>query len=421
MSRPSFVLTTSLLLVMAACQESRVSLGQAYVAPAALRLRGELSGKSNSVAEVKHGDHLEIVDVQRRMVKVRTDKGVEGWVDSLQLLSPDQMAALKQRRRQEATLPSEGTATAYEVLNIHIDPDRQSPAFAQIPEGGSVTILGHKVEPKVSVTLRAPILVVAKPQVLTRKQRKEWQSGSLSLRPPKPPPPSPPANWLALSAEKIDVASAKETPGAAKPVVVTPKKAEPPKPVVMEEWTLVRTKHNDLGWVLSRNLLMSIPDEVAQYAEGKQITAFFDLGQVNDEIKGVRHNWLWTTSAHALPYDFDSWRVFLWNARKHRYETSFRKRDLEGYFPVHVEPPDAGSPLRTFQIIDRDDDGKMRRRTYTFDGHLVHLANTEDYNPNNESANAVGSSPGQQNSSKGKQPGWLQRQWSAVTHRFYGN
>ena len=61
------------------------------------------------------------------MVRVLTDKGVEGWVDSLQLLSPQQMDQLKQRRQEEAALPSEGMATAYEVLNIHIDPDRQSP------------------------------------------------------------------------------------------------------------------------------------------------------------------------------------------------------------------------------------------------------------------------------------------------------
>jgi hypothetical protein len=416
MSRSLMVLATSLLLVVSACEESHVSLGQAYVAPATLRLRGELSTKSNSVAEVKHGDHLEILDVQRRMVKVRTDKGVEGWVDSLQLLNPDQMAALKQRRQEEAKLPSEGSATAYEVLNIHVDPERQSPAFAQIPEGGSVTILGHKVEPKVSAALRPPSLIVAKAPSLSRKQRKEQQKRSVSLRPPQPPAPKPPANWLALSAERIDQETPKVTPVVVQ-AKTPPAKAPAAKPVVLEDWTLVRTKHNEIGWVLSRNLLMSVPDEVAQYAEGKQITAFFDLGQVNDAEKGVKHNWLWTTAAHALPYDFDSWRVFLWNTRKHRYETSFRKRDLEGYFPVHVEPPDPGSPLRTFEIIDKDDDGKMRRRTYTFDGHLVHLANTEDYHAGNGPGKPAESAPA---TDKAK-PSWLQRQWAALTHRLSGD
>ena len=35
----------------------------------------------------------------------------------------------------------------------------------------------------------------------------------------------------------------------------------------MEDWSLVRTKDGQIGWVLTRNLDMSIPDEVAQYAK----------------------------------------------------------------------------------------------------------------------------------------------------------
>lgn len=390
-------------------------MGQAYVAPATLRLRGELSNKSNLVAEVKHGERLEIVDVQRRMVKVRTAKGVEGWVDSFQLLSPEQMRALQGRRQQEEKMPSEGSATAYELLNIHIDPDRQSPAFGQIPEGGVVAVLGHRVEPKVNTAPRGPGLVVARPPSSSRKQRKDQQNRKLSLKPPKPPAPKPPVNWLALSAERIDASSEEEALKISQ-AKAPAKKPEPAKPPVLEDWTLVRTKQGEIGWVLSRNLLMSIPDEVAQYAEGKQITSFFELGQVNDEQKGLKHNWLWTTAAHALPYDFDSWRVFLWNTRKHRYETAFRKHGVEGYFPVHVDTPDGGSPLRTFEIIDKDDDGEMHRRTYTFDGHLVHLANTENY----DRSDGLGKTAEPTEEKSKDKRNWFQRQWSAVIQRFSG-
>lgn len=419
MTRPLFLALT-LLLMSIGCTESRVTLGQAYVAPATLHVRSALSSKSTNVAELKHGDHLQILDIQRRMVRVRTDKGVEGWVDSGQLLSPDQMDALKQRRRQETALPSEGSATTYEVLNIHIDPDRQSPAFAQIPEGASVTVLGHKVAPKVNTAPRPPGLVVSKPQVLSRKQRKEQQTRNASFRlPPKPLPPKPPANWVALSAERIDGGNMETTTAAAKLAVPKPV-VLPAKPVVVEDWTLIRTKHNDIGWVLSRNLLMSIPDEVAQYAEGKHITAFFDLGLVSDEVKGAKHNWLWTTASPALPYDFDSWRVFLWNSRRHRYETSYRQRDLEGYFPVHVDPADAGSPLRTFELITRDDDEKTRRRTYTFDGHRVHLGNTENYNLAGSETPTASALDADGLSSKSKS-NWFNRQWSNIKQRLFGN
>lgn len=429
MSRSSKLLTalfiqTVILLVISGCTESRVSLGQAYVAPAILHLHSDLSSKSSNIADVKHGDHLEILDIQRRMVKVRTDKGTEGWVDSSQLLSADQMDALKKRRAQESLLPAEATATAYEPLNIHIDPERPSPAFAQIPEGGAVTVLGHKLVPKLTGATRSQGIVISRPQTMSRKQKKEQKSAGGSFKlPPKPAPPKPPENWLALSAERIDGGNDQDAPKAPAPINATPKaglKAEL-KPVVMDDWTLIRTKNNEIGWVLTRNLLMSIPDDVAQYAEGKNIVAFFDLGTVNDDVKGRKHNWLWATSARGNDFDFDSWRVFLWNTHRHRFETSFRQRDLEGYFPIRVDAPDPGSLMRTFTIVTKDDDGKLRQRSYTFDGHLVHLANTEDYNPAAETAKEAAALNTRDMAAKVKQPNWFKRQFTTIKRRLFGS
>jgi uncharacterized protein YgiM (DUF1202 family) len=402
--------------------DSPQTLGQAYVAPATLNLRGQLTQKNSTVAVLKHGERVDVIDTRRRFVKVRTEKGATGWVDSLELLSAEDMAQLRKEREKALTLPSEGEATPYETLNIHLAASRKSPAFAQIREGAPVSVLAHKVAPKLSGPVK-PSLNFERPPAPVRRSRGPRPSSRISSRlPAPPPPPKPPPNWQELSAERIDGTESTADLKEKRDEQAAEKKVEEAKkPVVLEDWFLVRTKSNQVGWVLSRNLMMSIPDEVAQYAEGKHITSYFSLGDVNDEEKGLKRNWLWTTSSGALPYDFDGWRVFLWNKRRHRYETSYRQRDVEGYFPVHVDPPDATGAGRTFQLIMKDDDGALRRRAYFFDGVRVHLTGTENYSP----AAKTNSQPGGIDTAKlqkrASKPGWFARHWEALKRRLSGS
>lgn len=410
----------SLLQLTSCVQQSNESLGEAYVAPATLNLRRELTQKNSSVATLRHGDKVEIIDTRRRFVKVRTQKGDEGWVDSMQLLSPEQMQQIRHDTERALRLPSEGAAGVFEALNIHIDPNRQSPAFARIPEGGSVAVLAHRLEPKASEPPKPPNLVTERPQPASRRQKKERQAHISPHLPAPPLPPKPPDNWQELSAERIDGAQSTAEIKANKEKQAAEKKiVELKKPVILEDWSLVRTKDNQVGWVLSRNLVMAIPDEVAQYAEGKRITSYFDLGSVQDEQKGLRHNWLWTTSSSLEAYDFDAWRVFLWNRRRHRYETSYRQRDVEGYFPVHVDAPDANAFGRNFELVTKDDDGKFRRRTYTFDGSRVHIASTENYQPGGsvKSGTAAGIDTNQLEAKMPKD-GWFKRHWNGLKMRL---
>ena len=419
--RLTCLFASSLLLWLTGCNtESGNVLGDAYVAPATLNLRHDLAQKTGTVTVMTHGEHVSIIDVRRRFVRIRTDKGMVGWVDSAQLLSSSQMDQIRRDKQVALALPSEGAATVFEALNVHLEPSRQSPAFTRIAEAGSVTVLAHRLEPKATGPAAPTSFALLKPQASSRRQRKEKQAKSQPQRPPKPLPPKPPSNWQELSAERIDGAETTADLKSNQEKLKQAKKQEDAKkPVVLEDWTLVRTKDKQCGWVLSRNLNMSIPDEVAQYAEGKHITSYFDLGTVVDEQKGQKHNWLWTTASSQIAYDFDGWRVFLWNRHHHRYETSYRQRDVEGYFPVHVDPADATVLGRTFELITKDEDTKMRRRTYVFDGTRVHLTGAEDYSAGqaarDNKANGLDISGLQ---SKLPQPGWFRRQWNGLLRRF---
>lgn len=389
------------------------------MAPQTLNLRRELTSKNGSSVVLKHGELVDITDVRRRFVKVRNANGQEGWVDATQLLSPDQMTRFREDAEKARSLPSEGSATVYESLNVHLEPNRQSPAFAKIQEGQYVSVLAHKLSPRAAQSPRPPNLIRERPQPVSRRQRREKLARN-TKQPPLPTPPKPPQDWEGLSAERIEgsesTAEAKlrrESQAAAKRL------EESQKPVALEDWTLIKTKGQQVGWVLTRNLTMAIPDEVAQYAGGARITSYFDLGAVNDEEKGVKHNWLWTTASEQITYDFDAWRVFLWNRRRHRYETSYRQRNVEGYYPVRADPPDPNVFGRSFHLVMKDDDGKLRIRGYVFDGTRVHLISTEDYHPNGTgAAKPPANLDPDKLEKKLSRGGWFRQKWNALTGLF---
>jgi hypothetical protein len=341
------------------------SLGDAYVGPSTLNLRRELALKSPISATVKHGDQLSIMEYRHRLVRVRTQQGAEGWTDLRQLLTPEQMAALRDMAQNASRAQSQGQATVFESLNMHTVPSRTSPSFGQVPENGKVDVIGHKLTPRVQhdeAVMQAP----AKPAPI-RKKAKPKAAQTRVGPPPKPPAPKLPGNWLALSAPKTE------------PVpVAPPPPAAPPVEVPMDDWNLIRTQDGKVGWVLTRPLSMAIPDEVAQYAEGHRITSYFPLGQVRDD-DSVKNNWLWTTiTKGGQPYEFDSFRVFVWSLKHHRYETAYIERNVVGHYPVQVI--NSGS-TPSFSVVVEGVDGRLYRKTYSFDSYRIHMVARELYDP----------------------------------------
>ncbi len=142
-----------------------------------------------------------------------------------------------------------------------------------------------------------------------------------------------------------------------------------------EDWWLVRDAQKHAGWVLARMVDIDAPLEVAQYAEGQRIVAYFVLNHVQDGDKMVaQYLLLLSEPKDGLPFDFNQARVFTWNLRRHRYETAYRERKLAGMLPAsvgHEEFANQGD-LPIFTLRVRDDQGQIAARKYKLDGPLVH-------------------------------------------------
>ena len=313
---------------------------------------------------VKHGERLEILQTRRKFLRVRTPEGKVGWTDERSLLAAADMKALRDLAAHAAKLPAQGVATTYQPLNIHTQPAMSSPSFIQLKENDKFDVLQSVLLPRTDAP-RTPLIppTPKKPKELAKKSTKKER---VPL-PPPPKPPSPPQDWVELSRTPADEA---EEAAAA---------AEPP-PVKVDGWSLVRTPTGQSGWVLTRLVSMAIPDEVAQYAEGKRIVSYFALGDISDGDQRKKI-WLWTTTtdSHA-PWSFDSFRVFVWSLRRHRYETSYIERSIKGYSPVLVQDVTyTGKPLAGhytgFSIcLDKKDGSGRVRRQYALIGQTIRFA-----------------------------------------------
>jgi SH3-like domain-containing protein len=304
------------LLSCATGRSRERAIGEAFVGPVSVNLRDELAARAGVSATVKHGERLEILERRRRFARVRTAKDATGWIDGRLLLSTEQMDRLRGMAQMTAQLPSQAKATPFDLLNVHTTPNRYSPSFHQLRESESVDVIGQLVSPRVPYNA--------------------------------------------------------DFPNGYDPAKV-------PAGAGQDDWHLIRLRDGRAGWVLARMLLFSIPDEVAQYAEGARITSYFSLGTVEDRGQ-AKHHWLWTTvNARYQPHHFDSLRVFVWNRLRHRYETSYIERNMKGYYPVAVLPAQAAEPgsLPSFTVIAENKEGVAERRTYEFRGLRPRLTRRE--------------------------------------------
>jgi len=325
-------------------------IGEGYAGAGSSALRDRLGAGSTVIGSLKPGEHVVILQRRRRWVRIRTDNKREGWIDERNILAPEEYAKFRDEVKATAGRASQGQARARAVLNLHLDPDRKSPAFYQLAEGETCDVVEHRALPK-------PLPPGATPPPAAEPG------------PGQPAGEAQPPTQQNQPPAKAEPAQKKPEPPAGK----KGKKGQRLKPAgpAMEDWFLVRG-NDKAGWALARILDMAIPDEVAQYAEGKPITAW----QVLDEVPAgdqKKAHYLWaTTDESGLPYDFTGIRVFIWNAGHRRYETSYRERNLRGVYPLTVGRVRLKSgEVPSFTITTLDDADNRVTREFVLLGNIV--------------------------------------------------
>src|SRR5258708_37033299 len=111
-----------LLVILAGCkseQNRAPASGEAYVGPASLGIRQDITPQSAVVATVNRGERLEVLQRRRRFIKIRTARGVEGWADERQLLRSQGVSNLRKLSGPPQPAPCQGASPPYGTLTVN--------------------------------------------------------------------------------------------------------------------------------------------------------------------------------------------------------------------------------------------------------------------------------------------------------------
>jgi SH3-like domain-containing protein len=305
-----------IVVLLAGCNRGRGGrvLEIGYVSGIQANLRDRVAAVYEKAGVVKNGDRVEVLDRDRHFVKVRTATGATGWMEQRFLVSQQVYDRIQKLAADNQNDPVQAQGTTRNDTNLHVEPGRDTEHLYQISSGEKLSLLKRGT--------------AEKPGAIAQPPRGVKQSGNQQDKKPQP---------------------------------------------VIEDWWLVRDSHDRVGWVLARMVDLDVPLDIAQYAEGQRIVAFFVLNQVQDGDKKVaQYLTLLTEPKDGLPFDFNQIRVFTWNVKRHRYETAYRER-MEGVLPVSLSQENFGKEgeLPVFTVRVQDDNGGVTTRKYKLNTPIV--------------------------------------------------
>lgn len=280
-----------------------------YVSAPQAFLRDRVAAVYSKTATVKNGDRVDVLDREKRFLKVRTSTGAEGWIEQRYVISQQVFDSFQKLTKGHQSDPLQASGTTRNDTNLHIEPGRETDHLYLLPAGTKVSILARGMAEREGVV--AP---------------------------------------------------------------VTPTKKDKPSGPALEDWWLVRDAQGRAGWLLARMVDLDVPLEIAQYAEGQRFIAFFLLNEVEDGDKEVpQYLALLTEPKDGQPFDYDKVHVFTWNVKRHRYETAYRERNLNGVLPVTVTHEAFGKEgdLPVFILRVKDDRGTVVERKYKLNTPMV--------------------------------------------------
>ena len=343
-----------------------------YVTAPQAFLRDRVAPVYAKTGSVRNGDRVVVLERGKRWERVRNAQGEEGWLQDRYLAGEDVFRSFQQLTRDHQNDPAQARGALRNDFRLHLTPGRDTDRLFLIKEGDKVELLQRTFVAKAATSEPPPPLAQA-PMAAPQEKSEEKQDANDAVKEEEKEykgedkPTAPPA------VQKKPAPDAKLSP---KQKTKHDKLLASAPPVPLEDWWLVRGPQGHAGWLLGQMIDIDVPLEIAQYAEGQRLVAYFPLTTVHDpELNKDQLYYLvlLTDPKDGMPFDYNQVRVFSWNLRKHRYETAYRDRNIFGLLPVSVghETFEKLGEEPTFTIRVRDENGNAANQKYRLEGVMV--------------------------------------------------
>jgi Bacterial SH3 domain len=299
----------------------RETLGEAFVSDKVAPLLSGIAQVRQELGMLHYGERVDVVGRRNDYVKVRTNTGTVGWVQSRQLMEP----ALWQRSikllDQTRGMPVQARGRTKKSTNLHVQPGRTQPRLYQFARNAPVEIVGRAVADWVQGTDEKD--TSNEPQ---ETKKEDWfLARGLATRPPG------------------------EDSGRAAESANTTQPGDQTVPIA--------------GWIVARFVELDLPEPVREGASSANLRplAWFELNRVSDPA-GDKPQYLLAASRgpEGQICDFTALRVYTWYAKKSRYETAFIENNLCGQLPIRIGKGTKDEPEFRFHVMD----GKKEERVY---------------------------------------------------------
>ena len=280
-----------------------------YVSAPQAFLRDRVAAVYNKTATVKNGDRVDVVDREKRFVKVRTSNGTEGWIEQRYLISQQVFDHFQALTKEHQNDPLQATGSTRNDTNLHIEPGRETDHLYLLPATSKVSVLARGMAERTGVVA----------------------------------PPSP------------------------------GKKDKPAGPVMEDWWLVRDAQGHVgwlLARMVDLDVPLEIAQyaEGQRFVAFFKLNEVQD-----EDKKVPQYLALLSEPKDGQPFDFDKVHVFTWNVKRHRYETASRERNLNGVLPATVTHEDFGKEgdLPVFILRVKDDSGNVVERKYKLNTPIV--------------------------------------------------